>query len=379
MRYIWIIFIILSSANLFAQTIFSDSMRVSRLEDAWLVFDKKHETYLPYLSKIHGQVNKLHLLVDSSLYRKYYLFLEGKKGSHLFINNNLSYSFLQNQNLYLNMDSLVKVLRNKVLLFTYYNPLFIENIPQASIYMKPPNHSQDLLESKGSSFKKKREQKHRDFLVLTSILVLVVMSIIKKLYQNRQDFFSIIKYLSNFFKPNFQIKKLQILDFLWFLVYYGLSISFIILFLASYSSNNPNYRYFLNEYTYLSDSFQQLFSVFFVVVLAILFQCILVWLVGTLYHDQQIIAIHLHQYVEISQFFCTIIVMIMMLANTIVFKLSPIQIDFLAYFFIVMFVLRTVLITYRLSILTEYKKIYLFAYLCSTEFIPMLLLAKFFI
>jgi hypothetical protein len=101
-------------------------------------------------------------------------------------------------------------------------------------------------------------------------------------------------------------------------------------------------------------------------------------LMGILYHDRHILNLHFQEYMTSSYIFSVLAQLAILLTNTRAQFLTP-DIGDLSYVMIACMALPSLFLTYRLNKSVSYRKIYLFSYLCTTEYLPLLLFIKFFI
>jgi hypothetical protein len=79
---------------------------------------------------------------------------------------------------------------------------------------------------------------------------------------------------------------------------------------------------------------------------------------------------------DLSQIFCVIFIVTTLLANSIVSSITPLGFDVLVYFFGACLLGQSILMSYRINNAVSYQKLYLFSYLCASEYLPLFLSAK---
>jgi hypothetical protein len=181
--------------------------------------------------------------------------------------------------------------------------------------------------------------------------------------------------LGSFLKGKNQIKRLSTPSFLFFLLYYGLALSFVIMFLSIYS-NKISYTNFFVEAATLEDRIEVFLLLTASIIALIVSKYGLIWVLGSLYNDRNIINLHFQEYMNISQLFCVVWLSVILLANSVATTISPITIDLLVYFFGFCMLLQSILMSYRINNGVIHKKLYLFSYLCASEYLPLFLSAK---
>jgi Domain of unknown function (DUF4271) len=355
----------------------SDSTQLYPLEKEWTVFDRETEDYVPYFPKIHTTVNKIHIVLDSRKHPGFRFILKGLQGDYLFIDNRLLFTFKKEHQLYMSIDSLAKLYRNQNMLITYYSPRFLEKNPEA--YMA----SSFLFRNKISPFNKVEEwarvkppYAYRNFLTVVSVIQLILIAIVIRFNTDKKNVFLGI-YLPRVSKSGFQAKRLQNITFLIFSIYFGFTFAFTLFFLGTYS-HILTYERIVTISASRADLTIDFITIGLFVIFTLLVKYAVIWFLGKLYNDRQITTLHFQEYMQIAQNFCTILALIMVLAHTVVIQYEVTFSDFLVYIFCIFLIIKAVLVSYRLNQVFTYKKVYLFSYLCATEYVPILFSAKLF-
>jgi len=359
-------------------------MTIYSIEDAWSIYDNKLQTYIPFLPTLHTQEKQLYLILASQKYKNFYLSILGEKGTYLFINNNLSYHFQVSSTLHLKIDSLQKAMQDAPLLFTYLSENAIHKAPITEITLQKRRTNSDSLASHKVSKtevhisvrkKPNKTKMSENFLLLASLGLLAIMAVFS--YINKPIFSMqlIMNELDAFLKGKNQIKRLSTPSFLFFLLYYGSALAFVIMFLSTYSGNF-SYSTLLAEPITLAERIETFLLLTGIIILLVAAKYCLIWILGSLYNDRNIINLHFQEYMTISQLLCAVWLSTILLANSVATTISPSSIDYLLYFFAFCMLLQSFLMSYRINNSTIHKKLYLFSYLCASEYLPLFLSAK---
>ncbi len=355
------------------------------LENEWSVYDEEKSAYVPFLRPIHRRTNQLHLSPDLKKYAGFYLKIQGQKNAHLFMNNQLSYTFQKSGVVYWNVDSLRQELTHdsdSVCLITYYTLTKISHAPKALIVLT--NHDtvkKSELEQKQDveSLQRIRRERHynndlRSLMKLVSLIPLVIMILIWQFDKSSALLLSRRK--ADSFQKTGQLKRISVLSFVGFICYFASTMAFSIWFLNDFSvwiTTDHLHPAPENLWEY-GMSFLQLFLFFF---LFIILKYFIIQFMGMLYRDTQVSMLHTQQYINTAQFFCTLTAIVMCLSNFIIDRMPSLTNSIIFVFCGLVFI-KLILMTIQLNKLVSYRKIYLFSYLCATEYILVLLSVKFF-
>ncbi len=363
---------------------------VYSLETAWSIYDNQLQTYIPFLPTLHTGEKQLYLSINEQKYKDFYISIFGKKDIYLFINNNLAYHFQDSTWLHLRVDSLQKLTQGAPLLITYLSQTTIKKTPIAEITwqknqrsINAPNQSDiNQIPSNAQNntpilvkTKSKEQKEYKNFLLLATLGILAVMAVFSTTSKPVFSFSFLYTAFSDFLKGKNQIKRLSTPSFAFFLTYYGLILAFVIMFLSTYS-NKISYHFFFNEPTTLGGRVEVFLLLTLLMIAFVALKYLLIWGLGSLYNDRQLINLHFQEYMSLSQIFCVILISVTLLANSVSTTVSQTTIDALVYFFAFCMILQSILMSYRINNTVTHQKLYLFSYLCASEYIPLFLSAK---
>lgn len=372
--------------ELFAKTpTAQNQLKIYSLENAWSIYDNQLQAYVPFLPRLHTKEKQLYLILDYQKYKDFYLSLAAPQGTYLFLNNNLFHYFQDSLQLNLKIDSLQKIIIGKPLLLTYLSMQYIKEPPSTNITIgirgsrltgdkeigvKAQENIPIVIKARAAD-----TQDNKNFLLLATLCLMTIMAVFSYISKQMFSLQFLLNELGSFLKGKNQIKRLSTPSFLFFLLYYGLALSFAVMFLSTYG-NKISYTNFFVEATTLEDRIQIFLLLTASVIALIISKYGLIWVLGSLYNDRNIINVHFQEYMNISQLFCVVWLSVILLANSVATTISPSTIDFLAYFFGFCMLLQSILMSYRINNSVIHKKLYLFSYLCASEYLPLFLSAK---
>jgi hypothetical protein len=352
---------------------------VYSLEEQWLVYDKTLKSYLPYFSTIYGNVNKLHVDISKPAYKSLYLNMLGDSLATIFINNKLSYIFTKRQWVNFSIDSLQNYTRENILLLTYFKENNFEKLPETYISVKPRLQLQKTTITQTNYITQQYQNSFRkNSLGVIGLFVLIITAIICSVHTPLFKWSLLWKNLTNFIQARTQIKRLQGLQFFWYTIFYSLTLAFVVTVLSNNITNIETQKINLSNLSSISGNIYSFGVLFLLLVLTVLSKYVLIAVMGNLYFNRQSLNLHFQEYITISQIICTLILLIALMVASLPITFVN-SLSFLKYTTLFLLALQAILISYRLRQSMSYATIYFFAYLFSTEFVPFLLYANFFI
>ncbi len=376
-----------ASLSVFAQSLpTAEHVPVFSLHNQWNIYDNQTKTYLPFLPSLHLDKTQLYLALDTKKYKGFYLSMFVGQDAYFFFNNNLSAHFTTASWQHFSIDSLQKISgAQQPLLITYFSQKTFKKLPLSLITLRKTNAGMDTITvANKNSFNpnipniRAEDKVNKNFLMLAILGILSIVAFFSQVNQPIFNLYFLTNTLKDFIKGKNQIKRLSAPNFLLFLLFYGFSLSYIIILFATYTNK-------IDDTVLLSESNEDLLgklehwgilSVFVMAIVCVKF--LIIWGLGVLYNDRQILNLHTQEYMNISQIFCVIMLCITLLFNSIQHDISVKSLNWLVYIFVFLLFLQAILLTYRINNATNYKKVYLFSYLCASEYFPLILSAKFF-
>ncbi len=378
-----------ASLSVFAQSLSAaEYVPVFSLHNQWNIYDNQTKTYLPFLPSLHLGKTQLYLVLDTKKYKDFYLSMFVEQNTYFFFNNTLSAHFTTASWQHFRIDSLQKISgAEQPLLITYFSQKTFKELPLSLITLKKTNAGtgmDTITIANKHSFNpnmpniRTEDKVNKNFLMLAVLGILSIVAFFSQVNQPIFNLHFLTNTLKDFIKGKNQIRRLSAPNFLLFLFFYGFSLSYIIIFFATYTNkiDNPVLLNENNEDLLGKLEYWGILSVFVMAIVCVKF--VIIWSLGILYNDRQIVNLHTQEYMNISQIFCVIMLCITLLFNSIQHDILVKSLNWLVYVFVFLLFLQAILLTYRINNATNYKKVYLFSYLCASEYFPLILSAKFF-
>ncbi len=382
-RLLFLLFLVFTYIPIQANPIDSltTNLFVYSLEEQWLVYDKTLKTYLPYFPNIYGSVNKLHVDIGKNEYKSLYLNILGDSAATIFINQQLSYIFPKRQWLNLSIDSLQKNTKDNLLLLSYYKTKNFDKLPESYISISPYLDIENIAITKSSSNKilqRNINNPRQNIIGIITLIVLFVVAIICTVHTPLFKWSLLWKNFTNFMQARTQPKRLQGLQFLWYTIFYSITIAFVISVISNNIADLIPQSLTFSSISIIKKNIFDFFILFFILITTVLLKYLVIAAMGSLYINRQSLNLHWQEYITISQIICSLILLLGLMVASLPVS-SVLSVAFLKYTTLFLLALQTAFISYRLRQSLPYKTLYFFAYLFSTEFVSFLLYAKFFI
>ncbi|MCU0448350.1 MAG: DUF4271 domain-containing protein [Bernardetiaceae bacterium] len=367
------------------------------LQASWSTYDRETKVYEPFLWKIHTGRQQVYLRLDTANFAGRWLSLAGQPGAYLFANHQLVSKWETAHWKHFRLDSLRRLMARRdtvPLALGYYWPVGNVGPPPAAFFTAPPDTLPPLPPVMA------RDSAVRTLVVTTTkaqppaprpahaarnyftVLWLGLLAAVALISATGNSLFS-PRYLSQAIKAVFSRereppKRFEAGPYIIFTLYYSLALAFTLLLLDHYTTRLqlPDFlRPAPNLWGWLGS-----FGGLAVGILAALGAKYL-WLnfLGGLYNDRQLPVLHLYDFMNISRLFISVVLLL-----ALGLAASPpwfVDTQAIYLFYLVMggWLLKTLLVCYRINKASNHRDIYLFAYLCTGEILPILAALKLFV
>jgi Domain of unknown function (DUF4271) len=340
---------------------------VKELSYDWLVYNEASAQYEPYLPSYHGEVSQLHLIMGIKGFEPYFLKIRSSKASHYFINNQLQDALGGQGEITIPIRSLSYAELSGRVMITLYAEQGVLDMPKAYI-------------SKYASAEESAERTEptplplpigigtrMGGLTLICFILLGTAAVLTRSSLSNFQVERIKRYASLFTKAKSETGRISAVSFLAFTGLYAAVLGYaIILYIPL-----PNVELFswpvhlTGRFLYASAG----------LVAFVFIKTMLVYINTSLYNYQRGMNIHIKELMDVN-----IIYAMVLLALSALFHLSqlstyPFLIGMASKAFFASF-LASILVSYRINKDFPFKKVYLFSYLCATEFFPAFILIK---
>ncbi|EMR03788.1 DUF4271 domain-containing protein [Cesiribacter andamanensis] len=347
---------------------------VHDLEADLLVYDDDVESYLPYVRGTPFLSNAATFWLPLHQYQSYLLLIGAPPEASLLINQNVVAHYPQGGSYVYPVDSLRSLYGDSCLVTLYRYPLSLPEVQLAVVGQQ----SLPVTESHvGEQFLKVQERPSRNFdnfFVIALVLILAGLAMLRNLFPRVfSSYYSLGEVLSDRM-PNSSSAfayKLGGPGQLLFIVVYSALFAFLLLVLLHAAGYWPELGWLGTDPGFGA----YLWSWLRLVALVLLLQLIkyfMLQIMAGIFNFQEFASVHYFDFLRISQMFFSML----LAAVAVVFLSLPMQVSagasLLLKVVLIFALLRIGLIFFKLMQLANFRKTYLFSYLCATEILPLL-------
>lgn len=351
-------------------------VKVNSLNKEWLVFDQNTQSYVPYLAQIHQSERRIYLLVEPNKYKNFFLAIASDREMNLFIENTFVDIIEAEKWQLFDLNNFTDSLNiDKKVLFTLYFPDASDkpHKPQAWIVKNKNWKSIEIQETKQGILSPilRISNSPQTQLIIISFLTLFAIILLNQLTKVF-DLKNILSFWFNSTKHNIdQINRIGILEVFAFTSYQVLCLSLVLLVFGTHSSLFSYTDLFSlhNSWQGLTEAWF-LFAFFIILLEGVYF--LMLSILGKLYFNTKPISqLHFSLYIQISQPFYTLFVLITVLVNLSINQIDVYWVDLIFILLLILYGFRAVLISIELNKFISFRKMYIIFYLCATEFTPL--------
>ncbi|MGB0521633.1 MAG: DUF4271 domain-containing protein [Flammeovirgaceae bacterium] len=345
---------------------------VKNLNSDWVVFDEESGVYVPYFKNYHGNVTRVHLLLEQKRWASFTLQIQSNPKVRVFVNNKLI-DFVEGNEAFYQISTLAQPAQD-TLLVTLYHP---ENrlFPLHTNIVRYQTITDTSL--KGDRFIQphlRNRNLDRNLFTFLSIILLGVFAFFSRIPNPIFDFDYLRRYLVGFTKSINQGTRINGLSFLVFNVVFCFSLAFILMVLNRFTSFSKDTNIPFLPFT--DTALGKFLSYCSFILMFLAGKYLVIWLLSILYDFRKILNIHIQEFMNVNQIYC-----ILLIFGGVLLNFSSFPNPFTAYSWGITFVVSTILFSsfltiYRINKVLPFRKVYLFSYLCATEFLPALVLVR---
>ncbi|SDL75607.1 protein of unknown function [Catalinimonas alkaloidigena] len=354
---------------------------VQELEDRWLYFDEEYEAYVPWLGAAEQPTHTLSLELKADSLQPYQLRFVTTPELCLFVNQQLYKCYDRTDTLTVPLANLAKQFATSQLFLTFYHPQRVAGAIKAPQLILPKQAvAPPALEtSEGPVLSFARRPVDRSFqdTLMLSLLVLCSLYVVAKNSAPR-TFGAFLNFRKLFtasvydYTPSSQRTWSGVIPLL--ILINSVAIGFILLSLQRFIPFQlADIPFFEGDYT-LTGRFVRLslIALFYYV-----FIYLTIHLLGWLFSIRQAADVHFYEFTRFTTLMCLLMILLIlgdMQAHFLGQKFFVIGLAATALGFTLLRIIKMVVV---LNKSLPYKKVYIFSYLCATEFIPFFVVIKY--
>lgn len=355
-------------------------LKIYDLEDGWQVYDTKYNAYVPYIEERHSNSKTASFWLDTKKYKGLELTFYSPNDVFVFINKQLCKEIKKAGWVTLKIDSLNRVYKGKSkLFFTFYDRGY--RLPLKSVYVgyfKREITSANKVKKETNIIQEKRHGLSgvKDFVIIVGVVIFGIFTLLWNFHPKTfSSYYSFRSSVSSLSRKDITLinKPFNIINML-FLATHALTVSLFYILAQKDITGIINVSFKLIDTNFDFLSLLINYAAFFAIVFGLIFlKYILLKVFGILLSLEKIEYTHFYEYMRLSKLFYTIAVIcpIFMLISKDEYKLD--LDSFFIYIVIGFHFLQTILVSFYVNKRVQFKNLYLFYYLCSTELTPLLI------
>jgi hypothetical protein len=340
------------------------------LGSEWKVYSKSEDALVPYIESVNSNLTNIYISVDPEEYYDHGILIDFKKKSALFINNQLAYNAPGPERIILSIDSLAKIYATGKLLFSIYSEKGIQDIETSLVsYTKKNPILMDEIDH--LSIHSRTDLPLWDFMklgvIIISIFYVILINIGGRVFNN---YYNILRSFARASADEFlnRTKKITRIDLIYIIVL-ALVLSFFIVVIQDHHMMSDIKR----NLDSLGALFIKWFWFFILIVIWIMLRLFIISLSSDLFRVRAIGTVHIFEYLRITNFYSLLIFMVMVLFLFVFQVKLNLFSSIILYSVVVIGVLRGMILYLKFLNSSDFTKLYLFAYLCSAELLPVII------
>ncbi len=346
---------------------------VRDMQADWQVYDAQYNVYVPYLAERHSKPKSVSFWLDLEENQHYTLMLKANAPLFFFINGKLckEYNNIKNETwLSLNLDSLKKNFPTEKKVFcTLYDTK--RNLPLSSLCIATKNFAQETSIIKtpvkaDTLTRTSRLPTGKDWVILVSVFLLLLFTLLWNIYpRGLLSYLSFQSSISPIARKDMNLlqKPLGVPNLLLVLGNsFQVSVSFWV-----YQQMSMQNQY-LNNLSVLGNYFYIAFGVFGLFLIKYSVLRISGVLLNT---SQSVVNMHFFETVRLSYLFYGVLLFLPLYCWISAPQFMSIYVDIFKYLVVIFHIIQSFLIGFWVFKQIEYKNLYFFYYLCTTEIVPL--------
>jgi hypothetical protein len=374
---ILLLFIFLIPVRGFAGYTWQDKGDYYQLKDLkrdWKVFSNEENALVPYIESLNSKSGSIHISLDPEKYKGNGFYIKFKSKAALFINNQLIYNATEPGQRVFSIDSLSDLYGWSNFLVSVYTPKGIKDL-STSIVSYSTTYRSLVNKIEHLSVYRRDSGPIGDFMKIGVIIILILYVILLNIGGRVfNDYYNIIYSFIRSSSDEFvnRTRKLSRIDLIFSIVL-SMVLSFLIVIAISQFGVSDG----TNDMDSLGSFFLKWLRLFVFVLIWVMIRFFIISLSSDLFKMREIGTIHTFEYLRITNFYS------LLMFTLLIFTLFVAQIKlnlfghYILYSMMVIGVLRALILYLKFLNSSNFTKLYLFAYLCSAELLPVIVGLKF--
>lgn len=347
---------------------------IKDLKDDWKVYSEEENALVPYIESLNPKSKNIYVVIFPDEYRENGILLSFENESALFINNKLVYNTSEPGSIVLSIDSLAGIYGRERLLMSLYSDDGIHHVKTSIVSFSGKNpsllskidHLSILPLDRGPIW---------DFIKIGMIIILILYVVLVNIGSRVfNDYYNIINSFIRASTDEFlnRSKKITRID-LVFIIVLAIILSFFIVIII--------YQFGLHDNKHTLTTVGSLFIKWLWLFLFLLgwymLRFILISISSDLFKMREVGTIHTFEFLRITNFY-SLLIFILLIMSLFVIQISlDLCSSIIVYSIVIISIIRAVILYLKFLNSSNYTKLYLFAYLCSAELLPVIVGLKF--
>ncbi len=348
--------------------------KIKDLKNDWKIFSEEENALVPYIEEINPKTKNVYIVIVPDEYRENGISLRFKNKSALFINNKLVYNASEPLSVVLSIDSLAGIYGQPQMLMSLYSEEGIHDIETSIVSYSDKNRSL-LSKMDHLSILPLDRGPIWDFMKIGAIIILILYAVLVNI-GNRvfNDYYNIINSFIRASTDEFlnRSKKITRIDLVFIIVLAVVLSFFIVIALYQFGFQDNS-----NALTSFGSLFAKWLWLFLFFLGWFMLRFILISLSSDLFKMREVGTIHTFEFLRITNFYSLLIFLLLVLSVFIIQISLALFTDIIIYSIVIISFIRAVILYLKFLNSSNYTKLYLFAYLCSAELLPVIVGLKF--
>ena len=348
--------------------------KIKDLKNEWKIYSNEVNALVPYIETINSKSRNVYIAINPDDYRENGILIKFKKKSALFINNKLIYNTAEPASIVFSLDSLAGIYGHQRLLFSLYSQQGVHDIESSIVSYSSKNRSL-LSKMDHLSILPINRGPIWDFMKIGMIIILVLYVVLVNIGSRVfNDYYNIINSFIRASTDEFlnRSKKITRID-LVFIIVLTIVISFFIVITVYQFGLRDNKDTLLT----VGSLFTKWFWLFLFILGWFILRFIIISLSSDLFRMREIGTIHTFEYLRITNFYSLLFFFFLILSLFVIQINLDLFVYILIYSIIIISIIRAAILYLKFLNSSKYTKLYLFAYLCSAELLPVIVGLKF--
>jgi hypothetical protein len=353
---------------------FQNYYKIEDLKGDWKVFSEEENALVPYIKSLNSRSKNIHISFHPEEYKSNGFLVRLKTEAALFINNQLIYNTSKPDQVIFSIDSLATIYGPGNFLISIYAPRGLHDL-ETSIVSYSKRDRSFINRIDHLSIIERNSSPIGDFIKIGVIIVLILYVILLNIGGRVfNDYYNIINSFIRASTDEFitRTRKITRIDLVFSVVLSIVLSFFIVIVISQFGVLEDDDN--LNS---IGRLFIKWLWLFVFILIWIMLRFFVISLSSDLFKIRDIGTIHTFEFLRITNFYSLLTFLFLILLLFVIQIKLVVFVYIILYSMIVIGILRALILYLKFLNSSNYTKLYLFAYLCSAELLPVIVGLKF--